>query len=150
MKIEVGKKYEIRPIYKKSLAEFLCFNKENRYVLIENVLQAGGVCVRIDNESEVNLLESHLKSESPNRLLDFSYFTNVEPTDDIEECYQGFTYEGFNNVHEEEELDERLSEDGYMCLYDEGWDELYPKYYIEGRVLIEEVDYGREISARDN
>jgi len=27
-------------------------------------------------------------------------------------------------------------------LYDEGWDEMYPKYYIEGRVLIKDPNDG--------
>jgi len=142
VKIEVGKQYEIRPLHKRSMCEILCFQKDNQYVIVENVLQAGGVCVRIDNESEAQLLKNHLNSESPNRLLDFSYFTNVMPTDDLEEGYQGFSYTGFDNVHDEEELDERLVEDGYMCLYDEGWDEMYPKYYIEGRVLIKDPNDG--------
>ena len=102
MKIEVGKTYQIDPLYKKSLVEIEQFRHEDGRMLNTEVLWRGGTFhIKITSQEEADELQGCIGEDGD--MWDYESFEEIEMDSTFDGCSEDFIFYGNHFTEEEQE-----------------------------------------------
>tara|TARA_B100000123_G_scaffold270485_1_gene248414 strand:+ start:767 stop:1300 length:534 start_codon:yes stop_codon:yes gene_type:complete len=148
MKIEVGKTYQIDPLYKKSLVEIEQFRHEDGRMLNTEVLWRGGTFhIKITNQEEADELQGCIGEDGD--MWDYESFEEIEMDSTFDGCSEDFIFYGNHFTEEEQEqmneaYEAQMESDDWMSRYewleDQGFESLGCNWIIEGGLQVEESE----------
>ena len=138
MKIEIGKKYEVNPVYKKCVTEIETFTGDYGTLNVTTIWRWGTWYVTPKNKKEVMMLTNAMKTDTdPNlRMYDFE---EVEMRETWDGCAEDLDYTGDWTDEQYDAFQNEYYEDRWNALDKYGFESTDSVTFINCEIDVKEI-----------